>query len=77
MNANLIKLQLLDLALLHSSESMKLCGPHCRTFFAVGDVNGLGLLDSVAVAQARVAVGVILGKKIQFSWKMGAPMRPY
>ena len=35
--------------------------------FAVGDVNGLGLLDSVAVAQARVAVGVILGKKIQFS----------
>jgi dihydrolipoamide dehydrogenase len=35
--------------------------------FAVGDVNGLGLLDSVAVAQARIAVGVILGKKIQFS----------
>jgi pyruvate/2-oxoglutarate dehydrogenase complex dihydrolipoamide dehydrogenase (E3) component len=35
--------------------------------FAIGDVNGLGLLDSVAVAQARVAVGVILGKKIRFS----------
>jgi len=35
--------------------------------FAIGDVNGLGLLDSVAVAQARVAVGAILGKKIPFS----------
>jgi pyruvate/2-oxoglutarate dehydrogenase complex dihydrolipoamide dehydrogenase (E3) component len=35
--------------------------------FAIGDVNGLGLLDSVAVGQARVAVGAILGKKIPFS----------
>ena len=35
--------------------------------FAVGDVNGLGLMDSMAVAQARVAVGAILGKKTRFS----------
>ena len=35
--------------------------------FAVGDVNGLGLMDSMAVAQARVAVGAILGKKSRFS----------
>ncbi|HEY2122395.1 MAG TPA: FAD-dependent oxidoreductase, partial [Chthoniobacterales bacterium] len=35
--------------------------------FGVGDVNGFGLMDSVAVAQARVAVGAILGKKTQFS----------
>jgi pyruvate/2-oxoglutarate dehydrogenase complex dihydrolipoamide dehydrogenase (E3) component len=35
--------------------------------FAVGDVNGLGLMDSMAVAQARVAIGAILGKKERFS----------
>jgi dihydrolipoamide dehydrogenase len=35
--------------------------------FAVGDVNGLGLMDSMAVAQARVAVGAILGKKTRFA----------
>jgi dihydrolipoamide dehydrogenase len=35
--------------------------------FAVGDVNGLGMMDSMAVAQARVAVGGILGKKTRFS----------
>jgi dihydrolipoamide dehydrogenase len=35
--------------------------------FAVGDVNGMGLMDSIAVAQARVAVGTILGKKSRFS----------
>ena len=35
--------------------------------FAVGDVNGLGLMDSIAVAQARIAVGAILGRKSQFS----------
>jgi pyruvate/2-oxoglutarate dehydrogenase complex dihydrolipoamide dehydrogenase (E3) component len=35
--------------------------------FAVGDVNGLGLMDSMAVAQARVAIGAILGKKSRFS----------
>jgi pyruvate/2-oxoglutarate dehydrogenase complex dihydrolipoamide dehydrogenase (E3) component len=35
--------------------------------FAVGDVNGLGLMDSMAVAQARIAVGAILGKKGSFS----------
>jgi pyruvate/2-oxoglutarate dehydrogenase complex dihydrolipoamide dehydrogenase (E3) component len=35
--------------------------------FAVGDVNGMGLMDSIAVAQARVAIGTILGKKSRFS----------
>jgi dihydrolipoamide dehydrogenase len=35
--------------------------------FAVGDVNGLGLMDSMAVAQARVAVDALLGKKTRFS----------
>jgi dihydrolipoamide dehydrogenase len=35
--------------------------------FAVGDVNGLGLMDSMAVAQARIAIGTILGKKGRFS----------
>jgi dihydrolipoamide dehydrogenase len=35
--------------------------------FAVGDINGLSLLDSAAVAQARIAVQAILGKKEGFS----------
>jgi pyruvate/2-oxoglutarate dehydrogenase complex dihydrolipoamide dehydrogenase (E3) component len=34
--------------------------------FAIGDVNGLALLDSVAFAQARVAVKTILGKAARF-----------
>jgi dihydrolipoamide dehydrogenase len=37
------------------------------TIFAVGDVNGLSLLDSSAVAQARIAIGTILGRKERFS----------
>ena len=39
----------------------------CDRVFAVGDVNGLTLLDSAAVAQARVAVDTILGKNTRFS----------
>ena len=39
----------------------------CDRVFAVGDVNGLTLLDSAAVAQARVAVDTILGKNGRFS----------
>src|SRR5271157_1364583 len=39
----------------------------CDRIFAVGDVNGLCLLDSAAVAQARVAVDAILGKDTRFS----------
>jgi dihydrolipoamide dehydrogenase len=39
----------------------------CERIFAVGDVNGLSLLDSAAVAQARVAVDAILGKDTRFS----------
>jgi dihydrolipoyl dehydrogenase len=37
------------------------------TVFAIGDINGLNLLDSAAVAQARIAVNAILGKKEGFS----------
>jgi dihydrolipoamide dehydrogenase len=39
----------------------------CSRVFAIGDINGLSLLDSAAVAQARIAVGAILGKKEGFS----------
>jgi dihydrolipoamide dehydrogenase len=38
-----------------------------HTLFAVGDINGPSLLDSAAVAQARVAVDAILGKQEGFS----------
>jgi len=34
--------------------------------FAIGDVNGLALLDSVAFAQARTAIQTILGKPARF-----------
>ena len=37
------------------------------TIFAVGDINGLSLLDSSAVAQARIAIGAILDRKERFS----------
>jgi len=39
----------------------------CDRVFAVGDVNGLCLLDSAAVAQGRVAVDTILGRNTRFS----------
>jgi dihydrolipoamide dehydrogenase len=39
----------------------------CDPVFAVGDVNGLSLLDSAAALQARIAVATILGKKVHFS----------
>ena len=35
--------------------------------FAIGDVNGLSLLDSAAAVQARVAVDAILGGKTRFT----------
>jgi dihydrolipoamide dehydrogenase len=35
--------------------------------FAIGDVNGLSLLDSAAVVQAKIAVDAILGGKSRFS----------
>jgi dihydrolipoamide dehydrogenase len=35
--------------------------------FAVGEINGLCLLDSAAISQARVAVDAILGKHTQYS----------
>jgi len=34
--------------------------------FAIGDVNGLALLDSVAFAEARAAVETVLGKSARF-----------
>jgi dihydrolipoamide dehydrogenase len=36
------------------------------SIYAVGDVNGISLLDSVATAQANVAVENILGRPIRF-----------
>jgi dihydrolipoamide dehydrogenase len=35
--------------------------------FAIGDVNGLGSMDSLAVAQARTAVATILGKRTPYA----------
>src|SRR6202035_1950992 len=37
-----------------------------QSIYAVGDVNGKGLLDSVATAQANVAVENILGRPARF-----------
>ena len=45
--------------------------------FAIGDVNGLALLDSVAFAQARAAVETILGKSVRFNLRWIPPLRPY
>jgi dihydrolipoamide dehydrogenase len=39
----------------------------CNRIYAIGDVNGLSLLDSAAISQARVAVDSILGKQARFS----------
>ncbi len=38
-----------------------------RNIFAIGDVNGLNMLDSAAASQARVAIDVITGGTTQFS----------
>jgi pyruvate/2-oxoglutarate dehydrogenase complex dihydrolipoamide dehydrogenase (E3) component len=35
--------------------------------FAIGDVNGLGSMDSLAVAQARTTVATILGKRTPYT----------
>jgi dihydrolipoamide dehydrogenase len=45
------------------NEKMQTAHPNV---FAIGDVNGLALLDSVAFAQARVAIETILGRSAQF-----------
>jgi dihydrolipoamide dehydrogenase len=45
------------------NEKMQTAQPHV---FAIGDANGLALLDSVAFAQARVAIETILGKEARF-----------
>ena len=37
-----------------------------ESIFAVGDVNGISLLDSVATAQANVAVDNIVGRPVRF-----------
>jgi dihydrolipoamide dehydrogenase len=36
------------------------------SIYAIGDVNGISLLDSVAAAQANIAVENILGRSIRF-----------
>ena len=38
-----------------------------QSIYAVGDITGLGLLDSVAAAQAQVAIDAILGKSTLFN----------
>jgi dihydrolipoamide dehydrogenase len=38
-----------------------------QSIYAVGDITGIGLLDSIATAQARVAVDTILGKPALFN----------
>ena len=38
-----------------------------QSIYAVGDITGIGLLDSIAAAQARVAVEAILGKPTLFN----------
>jgi dihydrolipoamide dehydrogenase len=45
------------------NEKMQTAQPNV---FAIGDANGLALLDSVAFAQARVAIETILGKEARF-----------
>src|SRR4029077_11276524 len=40
---------------------------HRRNIFAVGDVNGLNMLDSAASSQARVAIDAITGGTTLFS----------
>jgi Pyruvate/2-oxoglutarate dehydrogenase complex, dihydrolipoamide dehydrogenase (E3) component, and related enzymes len=42
------------------NEKMQTAQPH---IFAIGDVNGLALLDSVAFAQARVAIETIVRQR--------------
>ena len=37
-----------------------------ESIYAIGDVNGISLLDSVATAQANVAINHILGKPARF-----------
>ena len=36
---------------------------NCANIFAVGDINGLSLLDSAAVVQARIAIGTLIAVK--------------
>ena len=38
-----------------------------QSIYAIGDINGIGLLDSIATAQARVAVDAIFGKPALFN----------
>jgi dihydrolipoamide dehydrogenase len=48
----------------HVNEKLQTAQPNV---FAIGDVNGLALLDSVAFAQARAVVETILGKVAEFN----------
>ncbi len=48
------------------NETMQTAQPNV---FAIGDANGLAMLDSVAFAQARVAVQTILGNPARFDYR--------
>jgi dihydrolipoamide dehydrogenase len=49
------------------TNQMQVCSEEFSNVFAIGDVNGIALLDSVAFTQARVAVQNILDKPTTFS----------
>jgi dihydrolipoamide dehydrogenase len=63
-NLGLENLKVENTPFIQVDECLRTSSPN---IFAVGDVNGLGLMDSIAVAQARIAVGAIVGKKSRFS----------
>lgn len=49
------------------TNQMQVCSEEYSNIFAVGDINGIALLDSVAFTQARVAVQNILDKPTTFN----------
>jgi pyruvate/2-oxoglutarate dehydrogenase complex dihydrolipoamide dehydrogenase (E3) component len=49
------------------TNQMQVCSEEYTNIFAVGDVNGIALLDSVAFTQARVAVQNLLDKPTTFN----------
>jgi dihydrolipoamide dehydrogenase len=55
-----------DSSFLKVDEQMRLSRPG---LYAVGDVNGISLLDSTAFAQASVAIDSILGRETRFDQK--------
>lgn len=60
---NLEELGIKDSSFLTVDEKMRLSIPG---IYAVGDVNGISMLDSTAFAQANVAINTILGRETRF-----------